>query len=406
MKVGIPNVYATIRPTVAFWMPAVITAVLGVLTLQVVDRGDVRALDAGQVLLVVASSCALLMRRRFPVPALAVVLLLSVVNQAVGAVLDVMIPAIEVAVYTVALRTGRLGAWATAALTTVWVAVTVLVFQPGLSTNPQRLGAVAWIIAAAAVGDAVRSRRAVVAALRERAERAEQTRAEEAARQVAEERVRIASDLHDIVAHQLTLIHAQAGVGVHLENTGVRRPDGLLEQIREGAKVALEELRTTVGALSQGVDGGPQSLQPTPGLSALDDLTRSFALAGLQVEVRRRGEPGRPSATVDVTAFRILQEALTNVHKHAQVDRAEVGLSWGTAALVLNVRSGPSLRSNHVATAGTHRGLLSMKERAAAVGGTCEAGPVQGGGYLVTAVLPLHENARMQPVAAAGTVAR
>ncbi|MGW0948577.1 sensor histidine kinase [Streptomyces sp. NPDC002623] len=399
MKAGIPNVRAMQRPAAASWMPAVITAVLGLLTLQVIDRGDVRALGVGHVLLVIAGSCALLMRRRAPVPTLAVVLVLSVVNQAAGARLDVMIPAIQVAVYTVALWTGRRGAWATAALTAAWVAVTVLAFQAEQPVDPQRLGAVAWIVAAAALGDAVRSRRAVVAALRERAERAERTRVEEAARQVAEERVRIARDLHDIVAHQLTLIHAQAGVGVHLENAGVQRTDGLLEQIRDGAKVALQELRTTVGALSQVTDGGAQFFQPTPGLAMVDELTRSFKLAGLKVDVRRRGEPGRPSATVDVTAFRILQEALTNVQKHAHVDTAEVELCWEAGALVLNVRNGPSLRPTHVAAEGTHRGLLSMKERAAAVRGTCEAGPVHEGGYLVTAVLPLHENGRVQPAA-------
>ncbi len=386
-------------------MPAVITAVLGLLTLLVIDRDDLRGLDAGHVLLIVAGSCALLMRRRAPVPTLAAVLVLSVVNQAAGSVLDVMLPAIEVAVYTVALRTGRRGAWATAALAAAWVAVTVLAFQSELPANPQRLGAAAWIVAAAAVGDAVRSRRAVVAALRERAERAERTRAEEAARQVAEERVRISRDLHDIVAHQLTLIHAQAGVGVHLENAGVPRPDGLLEQIRDGAKVALQELRTTVGALGQGTEAA-LAHQSMPGLSLLDDLTGSFGLAGLQVDVRQRGEPGRPSATVDVTAFRILQEALTNVQKHAHVETAEVELCWGAEALVLNVRNGPSPRSAHIAGEGTRRGLLSMKERAAAVRGTCEAGPVHGGGYLVTAVLPLHETGRVQPLAAAETVVR
>ncbi|WP_329530414.1 hypothetical protein OG568_04695 [Streptomyces sp. NBC_01450] len=109
---------------------------------------------------------------------------------------------------------------------------------------------------------------------------------------------------------------------------------------------------------------------------------------------------------MDVTAFRILQEALTNVQKHAQVDTAEVELRWGVGALVLNVRNGTSPRSTHAAGVGTHRGLLSMKERAAAVRGTCEAGPVHGGGYLVTAVLPLHETGRVRPLAATETVVR
>lgn len=393
------------RPAVATWLPAVITAVLGLLTLQVIDRGDVLALAAGPAFLIVAGSGALLVRRRAPVSTLAAVLVLTVLNQAVGTRLDAVIPAIQVAVYTVALRTGRRGAWVTAALTTAWAAVTVLAFQAEQPVDPQRLGAIAWIVAAAAVGDAVRSRRAVVDGLRERAERAERTRTREAARQVAEERVRIARDLHDIVAHQLTLIHAQAGVGVHLENAGVPRSDGLLEQIRDGAKVALQELRTTVGALSQGADSDARFLQPTPGLAMLDDLAKSFGLAGLKVEVHRRGEPGRPSASVDVTAFRILQEALTNVQKHAQADAAEVGLSWSPGALVLTVRNGPSPRSTRVAAEGTHRGLLSMKERAAAVRGTCEAGPVHGGGYLVTAVLPLHETGRAQHLAAVEAVA-
>ncbi|MFD6287506.1 hypothetical protein [Streptomyces sp. NPDC060205] len=112
-----------------------IAAVLGLLTLQVIDLSDARALGAGHVLLVVAGSVALLMRRRAPIPTLAAVLVLSVVNQATGALIDVMIPAIQVAVYTVALRTGRRGAWTTAALTTAWVAVTVLSFQSELPVN-------------------------------------------------------------------------------------------------------------------------------------------------------------------------------------------------------------------------------------------------------------------------------
>ncbi|WP_258040299.1 sensor histidine kinase, partial [Streptomyces sp. SM9] len=180
----------------------------------------------------------------------------------------------------------------------------------------ENFGIFAWLGLAAAAGDAVRSRRAYITAIHERADRAERTREEEARRRVAEERLRIARDLHDVVAHHIALVNVQAGVAAHVMD---RRPDQAKEalaHVREASRSALDELRATVGLLRQ--SGDPEApTEPAPGLARLDDLAERFRNAGLPVEIAcpDRGDP--LPAAVDLAAYRVVQEALTNVHKHA-----------------------------------------------------------------------------------------
>ncbi|OIJ65387.1 hypothetical protein WN71_024280 [Streptomyces mangrovisoli] len=334
------------------------------------------------------SGLVLLARRRAPFWVLGVLLALSVGYQAGGGTIAMTLPSVEVALYTVALQTRRVAAWATALVAVCWAVVTTVAFGSGPWQSPQRLGVIAWIAAAVALGDAVRSRRAVVDALRERAERAERTKAEEAARRVVEERVRIARDLHDVVAHQLILIHAQAGVGVYLEESGAAADPALLPQIRDGAKAALEELRDLVCVLAPpDEDGAPY--QPTPRLDRLPDLVVSCRHAGLEVELREYGAAVELSAAVDVAAYRIVQEALTNVHRHAGVERATVELDWGRERLRLRVLNGPGTVGGRTGPKGpgNGRGTVSIKERASALGGRARLGR-QGGGFLVEAELP------------------
>lgn len=293
-----------------------------------------------------------------------------------------------VALYTVALCSGRRQAWTVGALVMVAMSLAAAFFQPGPLLGPQRLGAVAWMGLATAVGDSVRNRRAYVRALEERAERAERTREQEAARRVAGERMRIARELHDVVAHELTLINAQAGIGVHVGRDDPVQMAGLLEAIRDGSKGALGELRSIVGLLVQPGDAvAPR--EPSPGLGRLEDLVVSFDRAGLRVDVDREGRERPVPSAVDVAAYRIIQEALTNVRKHAGVDTAGLRLRYGHDALHVTVENGGSLLRRSRDGDGTGRGVIGMRERAAAVGGSTTTGPRPGGGFAVEAWLPL-----------------
>ncbi|QTU57679.1 sensor histidine kinase [Streptomyces scabiei] len=334
------------------------------------------------------ASIALPARGRSALGVLVTVSGLSVAYQACGGPFFPALPPLMVALYTVALHSGRRQAWTAAALTVTAMALAAAFFQPGPLLGPQRVGAVAWMGLATVVGDSVRNRRAYVRALEERAERAERTREEEAARRVAGERMRIARELHDVVAHELTLINAQAGIGVHVGRNDPVQMAELLEAIRDGSKGALGELRSIVGLLSQPGDAvAPR--EPSPGLVRLEDLVISFDRAGLRVDVDRDGPERATPSAVDVAAYRIVQEALTNVRKHAGVDAAGVRLRYSHDVLHVTVENdGDPLRPQSEGDS-TGRGLISMRERAAAVGGSTVIGPRPGGGFVVEAWLPL-----------------
>ncbi|MFF0116608.1 sensor histidine kinase [Streptomyces prasinus] len=249
----------------------------------------------------------------------------------------------------------------------------------------------AWTALPAAVGDGVRSRRAYVAAVEERAEYAERTREQEARQRVAAERIRIARELHDVVAHHIALINAQAGVAVHLVQ---RRPEQLvtaLEGIRDASRSALEELRVTVGLLRQSDD--PQAPRdPMPGLAQVPELLASFERVGLAVRHLRHGMAQPLAPAVDLAAYRIVQEALTNVRKHAGVDHARLCLCYRPRWLTITVEDDgrAGARESH---SGSGHGLIGMRERAASVGGKLQAAVRPEGGFTVTADLPLRPGA-------------
>ncbi|MGQ4723239.1 histidine kinase [Streptomyces tunisiensis] len=249
---------------------------------------------------------------------------------------------------------------------------------------------VAVPLLAGLIGHAVRTRRAYLAAVEERARRAEESRELEARRRVAEERVRIARELHDLVAHQITLANAQATVAAHFFDSRPEQTRVSLRELVETTGHALDELRATVGLLRQtGDTAAPDG--PAPGLDRLPDLLESFRRAGLEVSVREEGAARALPPGVDLTAYRIVQEALTNVTKHAAGRGARVGLDWGGGRLTVTVSddggaaAGPPALSDRP----PGYGLIGMRERAAAVGGELTAGPRPEGGFLVTARLPL-----------------
>ncbi|ANW20547.1 sensor histidine kinase [Streptomyces clavuligerus] len=351
---------------------------------------------ARSVVLMVLVAAALLYRRSHPRGVLVFTSLLSVIELGFGDPSAPVAMSAVIALYTVASRTDRPTTWRVGLITMAGLTGTAMFFGSTPWYTQENIAIFAWTGMASAAGDAVRSRRDFVDAIRERAERAERTREEEARRRVAEERLRIARDLHDVVAHHIALVNVQAGVAAHVMD---RRPDQAKEalaHVREASRSALNELRATVGLLRQ--SGDPEApTEPAPGLAVLDDLVTTFRQAGLPVEVARADEGAAPPSAVDLAAYRIIQEALTNVRKHAG-DQARAEVSVVRVGLTLEVTvldDGPSGRvpapagpRDPDAPEGGH-GLIGMRERVAALGGRLSAGPRYGGGFRVQAILPL-----------------
>lgn len=352
---------------------------------------------ASSLLLMTLGALALVRRRREPMAVLAATGTLTVVELVTADPPAPVVMSAVIALYTVAARTDRPTTWRVGLLTMAALTAAAMLFGSAPWYSQENLGVFAWTGMAGAAGDAVRSRRAFVDAIRERAERAERTREEEARRRVAEERLRIARDLHDVVAHHIALVNVQAGVAAHVMD---KRPDQAkqaLAHVREASRSALNELRATVGLLRQ--SGDPEApTEPAPGLALLGELVASVRQAGLPVEVAcAAGEdPPLPSA-VDLAAYRVIQEALTNVRKHAgpgakaEVSVVRVGAT--AEVMVLDNGRGNAAGAPQAAPGGGH-GLLGMRERVTALGGTLTAGPRYGGGFRVHAILPVEARAQ------------
>jgi signal transduction histidine kinase len=350
-------------------------------------RAPWRPLDGFAYLLLVIGPLALVARRRWPLAVLAVVEAVSLAYSArtypeggTG------FPAF-VALYTVAVLVER--RWLVAAVTAVAVALAAFMevgFYGTTLVDGEPLYVAVVVLSAVWLGEAVRNRRAYVAELRDRAERAERSREEEARRRVDEERMRIARELHDVVSHSIGVISVQAGVAAHLLE---RRPDKAgeaLATIRQASDEALDELHAMLGVLRQ--PDGRAPLAPAPGLGQLDALVAQAEGAGLRVEVDARGARDLPPA-VDLAGYRIVQESLTNVVRHAGASRATVTVAADGDRLVVEVTDDGTGASAPGNGNGTRQGIVGMRERARALGGTLEAGPRPEGGFRVRASLPV-----------------
>ncbi|NEB00339.1 sensor histidine kinase [Streptomyces sp. SID13726] len=250
------------------------------------------------------------------------------------------------------------------------------------------IGPVFWLLLPLAAGTMTRLRRAYLEATQARAEHAERTREEEARLRVTEERMRIARELHDVVAHHLALANAQAGTAEHLALTNPRQTKQILHDLTGTTSSALRELKATLGLLRQTDDEGSAPPEPAPGLARLPELVSSCASAGITVTVTTEGEPQPLSPGVDLTAFRIVQEALTNVTKHAATQTAHVRFLYaGTRLLITVTDEGPPTAPAPGPAKGF--GVMGMRERAHSIGGELRAGPRPEGGFEVTTALPL-----------------
>ncbi|WP_078594158.1 sensor histidine kinase [Streptomyces sp. NRRL S-920] len=266
-------------------------------------------------------------------------------------------------------------------------------FSEGMAEGAESLRITGWIVSFLLLGVYVRIHRQYVASVVERAERAERTREEEARRRVAEERLRVARDLHDLLAHSITLVGVQTSVAAHVLAADPDRLDRAavakaLDDVAETCRTARGELRATLEVLRSGTDEGDEdeARGPLPGLGSLPDLADAARTAGARVELTV-AECQAPPA-VGAAAYRIVQEALTNAVRHAGPDlTVRVDIRAADAALSVTVADDGVGAEEPAGTPGY--GLVGMRERARTVGGTLEAGPRPGGGFLVSAVLPL-----------------
>lgn len=285
--------------------------------------------------------------------------------------------------YTVAARCSA----RTTALTGLYVALMLAVvaaIAPDRMPLAELATNTALFVGALGLGRGAHLRLRNAALLAERAELAERAREEEAARAVSEERLRIARELHDVVGHTMGVIALQAGVGAHVIDTDRDEAKAALLSIAQTSRSALAEIRQILGALRSEQDVVP--VRPAPGLAALPDLAGELAAAGLPVRVQVCGDPAGVPAGVDVTAYRVVQESLTNVLRHAGRATAEVRVEYQPGEIVLEVLddgSGPG-----AGAAGGGHGQIGMRERVAVWGGTLDTGPHAEGGYRVAARLP------------------
>lgn len=346
------------------------------------------ALDGFARLLLLVGPALLVVRHRYPAAVAYGVSVVTLVYVACGYPYGPVFLSLALACFAAVVAGRRRAAWGAVGL--LWAGHLLIghwlyrwLPPDGDGPTPwaQEVGVTAWVLAVLAVAELVRVRREQWA--RERSERAAAAK-----RRVDGERLRIARELHDVLAHSISVINVQAGVGLALLDSDPEQARSALSIIKEASKEALGEVRQVLDTLRS---PGEAPRTPAPGLDRLPELVEQAGAAGLRVEVTAEGEAPALPPGVDLAAFRILQEALTNVVRHSAARTARIRISRRPGLLELCVDDyGPAAGG---ASDGSGSGLVGMRERAAALGGTVEAGPRPDGGFRVTATLPLRSTA-------------
>jgi len=338
--------------------------------------------------LLVAGAAALLVRRRHPVLALAGTVIPAFAYDLLNYPGGLCTIAVGVALFSVA-DAGHRRAGITAIVGVVggFLAIGIILGRGHVIDLITALWFGGWLVASLVLGETARSRRAYLEEVEQRALEAERSREDEAHRRAGEERIRIARELHDVLAHRISMISVQSGVGAHLLDRDPDQARRALVAVNQASKEALQELRATLGLLRQ-VDG-PESRSPVPGLAQLELVMASTTAAGVDVRLDVSGQPRDLPTGVDLAAYRIIQESLTNVIRHARAATARIAIAYRRGDVVIEIEDdGRGLDEQGAPTSGGN-GLLGMHERAAALGGDLEAGPVAAGGFRVRARLPL-----------------
>lgn len=331
----------------------------------------------------------LLWRRAHPVAVLIVTTPFVFLLNATLAPYDMVIVVPAVALFSVALYGDRKRSlWIGAAIVPIVVAGVVASGEGAISTiTAENL---AWVLFAMVAGDALRSRREAAADLTQRMESEQREREAEADRRVAAERLQIAREVHDVVAHSMVAINVQAGTAAHLISTHPEQAEQALREIKNVSGAALADLRATLGLLRDEDAAAP--IAPSGRLLQLSELVQPLRATGVDVEVQVTGPAADVPVAVGNAAYRIVQEALTNVIRHAGATRAAVYVGVNGTLLDVEVTDdGDGSVNGH--SPGSGSGLRGMRERAAEIGGSVESGFVQGGGWRVHASLPLRDAA-------------
>ena len=335
---------------------------------------------AGPVIYItsVVGGVALIGRRRYPVAVLAVTLAASLWAEAVSS--NGVWFALVAAFFNAVLARRRAAAVASLVIgyvASVWPPW--LIGRPGHTSASSALGLAAGLVFMLGAAELIRVRSQRAAAL-------QRSQEEELRRRASEERMRMARDLHDVVTHNISVINVQANTALHLMDRQPERARTALTTINDVSKQALVELRSVLGVLRDAGESAPRS--PSPGLSRLGDLADGAAAAGLAVHIEEAERPAPLPVDVDLAAYRIIQEALTNTARHSGGAKATVRVGYGDGALVVEVDD-DGVRRPPGRAGGSGHGIAGMTERARALGGTLQAGPRPGGGFGVRAWLPV-----------------
>ncbi|WP_122818280.1 sensor histidine kinase [Nocardioides pantholopis] len=364
------------------------------------DHPDGSSLSGAATAIAIITCAGLALRRRWP----GIVLAGTSVGAAVvimlagGASWIVLTPV--VALYTFAVLRDRRSAVVAWAASLVPVSAAVALVTDPWPPDPAAFQYISSFAVATAVGVAVRSRRAFVVAVEERAERAERMREQEAARRVAEERLRIARELHDVVAHRVAIVNVQASVAHHLVLVDPPAALSAIEHVREAGRAILDELGDVLNVLRQ-PDEAVNPHAPAPGLDEVHRLVASFQSVGLSIRQSVSGSPRAVPGGADLVAYRVLQEALTNAHKHGTgqatmticYEPVEIGLEvtnpvGADRAAVLPSAAAAASGFQTDPSGGAGFGLIGMRERVAAVGGEMAARQDPDGHFRVSVRLP------------------
>ncbi len=328
-------------------------------------------------------------RRRWPIAVLVVLLADFGLAACAGTLSPGVAIGVSVATFHVAVRGSRRRGFIVGGCATAAIVLLALLGSVGSIFDPRALQFGLLVAFGTVAGDGARSRRAYIEAIQERAERAVQTREAEARRRVSEERLRIARDLHDAVAHQIAVISLNAGVATSALDSRPEKAKESLATIRTAARTVLTEIGDLMTMLRADGDG-ESNPKPQAGIDRIDDLITQFAASGTDVQVRMEGDASRLTGAVSLVAYRVVQEALTNAHKHGIENRAHVLVSVDESAVTVTVTNPMDLaRGAGDSTAGSGLGLVGLRERVASVRGTVHAGPAPGG-WKVEATLPLN----------------
>jgi signal transduction histidine kinase len=390
------------RPLVADGLLAALLAAFSLVALWYANRdceGGCRPGGAAAVALVLAQTLPLAWRRRHPL-VVGLVTGLATAGYGLAPYPDLAMPIPiggVVGLYSVAAWGSRRAALASGAVAAVMVVVTLSL--PRTDADVVDAAFVSLALAGAwLLGDRARVQRALAAELQERAARLERERAEEAGRAVASERARIARELHDVVAHHVSMMVVQAEAGPVAVERDPARAAGAFEAIAATGRQALVEMRRLLGMLRGDEEQAP-SLAPQPGLAEVPSLVEQVGRAGLRVELVVEGTRAPLPAGVDLSAYRIVQEALTNAVKHGGAGRARVLVRYGPDDLRLLIsnevaggdgsESASGRRSTDSDRQVRRSGLVGMRERVNLFGGELHTGPGPDGGFTVDARIPI-----------------